>query len=113
MKMKPSERLRSNTLNMRIDPKLKYLAELAGREQQTTLTGFIEWAIRRVLTDGKVNKEPRVGATHDPTQPPPPMWGEAFWDIDGADRFFRLATMRSDLLTIPEQTLWKLFIMHA
>jgi hypothetical protein len=102
------ERQRSETLNMRIDPKLKYLAELGAREQQRSLSSFIERAIRRALTPTVMNEdEPTAGV--ESTKPAPVLWNEGFWDVDEADRFFLLATCRHDLLTIPEQRLWKLF----
>jgi hypothetical protein len=108
-----SNRQRSETLNMRIDPKLKYLAEITAREQDRTLSSFIERAVRRALTPQAVSEdEPGVGAMIDPTRQTKPLWNEGFWDADEEDRFFMLATMRSDLLTIPEQRLWKLFTMH-
>jgi hypothetical protein len=75
---------RSETVGVRLDPKLRYLAELAAREQQRTLSGFIEWAIRKVL-QGDVLEEPDYGP----------------------DRFVLLASARLDLLTIREQRLWK------
>ncbi|MGA7523482.1 MAG: hypothetical protein WBW84_13575 [Acidobacteriaceae bacterium] len=108
MKVEKVERERSNTLNMRIDPKMKYLATLASREQGRTLSGFIEWAIRTVLTDGALMEEPKVTSPMAPKA----MRGETFWDVDEADRFYKLASARPGLLTIPEQRLWKLFNLH-
>lgn len=36
---------RSETISIRLDPKLKYLAELAARKQRKTLSSFIEWCV--------------------------------------------------------------------
>jgi hypothetical protein len=96
---------RSETVGVRLDPKLRYLAELAAREQQRTLSGFIEWAIRKVL-QGDVLEEPDYGPDPIPKQPAP-LRGEGLWDVDPADRFVLLASARLDLLTIREQRLWK------
>ncbi len=102
-------RSRSDTLNMRIEPKVKYLAELAARETQRTLSGFIEWAIKRALTvEAMAEDEPTPGTAFIVKQAAP-LYNEGFWDVDESDRFFKLASFRPDLLIISEQRLWKLF----
>ena len=103
---------RYDTLNMRIDPKLKYLAEIAARDQLRTLSSFVELAIRRALTPEVMREEPGYG-TQFKTEKPTILWGEGFWDIDYADRLFLLATGRQDLLTISEQRLWKVFTLNT
>jgi len=97
---------RSETVTVRLDPKIRYLAEIAAREQQRTLSSFIEWAIRRALT-AKAMSDDEYSSTVAP-----PLWMEGMWDVDEADRFFLLASGRSDLLTLSEQRLWKFFAMH-
>lgn len=106
-------RSRSDTLNMRIEPKVKYLAELAARETQRTLSGFIEWAIKRALTvEAMAEDEPTSGTAFIIKQAAP-LYNEGFWDVDESDRFFKLASFRPDLLTIEEQRMWKLFQLCA
>jgi len=90
-----SERMRSGTLNMRIDPKVKYLAEKLAKYQ------------RRALTD-VIHDEPNVGTTIPPKMPPAPMWGDGLWSDDEATRFFMLATAHPDLLNVSEMRLWTL-----
>jgi hypothetical protein len=107
---KPADTARSETITVRLDPKLHYLASMAAREQLRTLSSFVEWSVRRTLADA-------VAMADEPTpgqwpKPPLPLWEESLWDADEADRFFGLAIKRPDLLTIPEQRLWKLFNMH-
>jgi hypothetical protein len=105
MKAEPKKKT-SETLNMRIDPKLKFLAELAARESQRTLSGFIEWAIKRALTPGAMQEdEPNV------SEQPKPLWMEGLWDVDEADRFFKLAS-RQDLMSIEQQRFFKFFMLH-
>jgi len=105
MKAEPKKKT-SETLNMRIDPKLKYLAELAARDTQRTLSGFIEWAIRRALTPAAMQEdEPNV------SEQPRPLWMEGMWDVDEADRTFLLAS-RPDLMTIEQQRFFKFFMLH-
>jgi hypothetical protein len=103
---------RTTNVSVRLDPKLHYLATLAAREQGRTVSSFIEWAVRRTLSDAVAMRdagEPMPGMW--PSQPAP-LWMESLWDIDEADRFYNLATLRASLLTIAEQRLWKLFTMH-
>jgi hypothetical protein len=109
-KKKPANTSRSETVTVRLDPKIRYLAEIGAREHQRTLSSFIEWAVRRALTvKGMSEDEPSPG--HWPATAPP-LWMEGLWDVDEADRFFLLASGRPELLTISEQRLWKLFTMH-
>ena len=102
--------VRTENVSVRLDPKLYYLAGIAAREQMRTRSGFIEWAVRRTLSDAAaMADEPMPGSW---PAPQPPLWMQELWDADEADRFFRLSTARPGLLTIPEQRLWKLFLMH-
>jgi hypothetical protein len=98
---------RSETVTVRLEPKLRYLAEIAAREQHRTLSSFIEWSIRRALTQGELLEEPNYGANMEAKRQTPPMWGEGFWDVDEGERFLLLATGRPDLLTTSEQQVWK------
>jgi hypothetical protein len=99
---------RTETVAVRLDPKLRYLVRLAAEDQQRTMSNFIEYVLRRALTDGTFNQEPNYGA--DPAFPPTPkpMAFEGFYDEDQADRLFLLATGRPDLMTAPEANLFKL-----
>ena len=97
-------RSRSDTLNMRIDPKLKYLATLGARELDLTLSRFIERAIERALTVEAMQNEVIRSIM--------PLYNEGFWNEVESDRFFLLAVSRHDLLTPSEQRLWKLFTMN-
>lgn len=42
---------RSETVTVRLDPRLNYLTELAGRAQRRTKSSFIEWAIKEAIRD--------------------------------------------------------------
>lgn len=92
--------LRSEVVTVRLDPKLRYLAELAARKQRRTVSSFIEWAIERGLDSARLSS-----SDNDPT-----MWEEAnaLWDVDETDRFVKLALAHPDLLTHQQQVLWKL-----
>lgn len=96
---------RSETVTVRLDPKLRYLAELAAKKQRRTLSSFIEWAIEDAL--GRVNLYEGEGYNGDHSRS---VGEEAaqLWDVDEADRFAKLAVRYPDLLTHEEQVLWKL-----
>lgn len=89
---------RSEVVSVRLDPKLRYIAELAARKQRRTVSSFIEWAVERGLDSVSAADE---GQT---------LWNEAdaLWDVDESDRFTKLALRHPDLLTHEEQILWKL-----
>jgi hypothetical protein len=92
---------RSETVTVRLDPKLRYLAELAARKQRRTLSSFIEWAIEETLQnvnllgDGAASRSVASEASE-------------LWDVDEPDRFIKLALSYPDMLTHEEQILWKL-----
>ena len=88
---------------MRLDPRLKYLAELAARRQRRPLSSYIEWAIESSLS--------RVMPAYDPTRDGPETLADVaseLWDVDESDRFAKLALRYPDLLDHEEQRLWKL-----
>ncbi|MEA3275955.1 MAG: hypothetical protein U9Q81_11815 [Pseudomonadota bacterium] len=90
---------------MRLDPKLRYLAELAARKQRRSLSSFIEWAVeeslsRVLLHEGSSYQgDPQISIADQ---------AAVLWDVDDAERFVRLAMLYEDLLTHKEQVLWKL-----
>jgi hypothetical protein len=99
-----SKLTRSETVTVRLDPKLRYLAELAARKQRRTLSSFIEWAVedslgRVLLFDGSVINANNTSVADE---------ANYLWDVDEADRFAKLALRYPDMLTHDEQVRWKL-----
>ena len=92
---------RSETVTVRLDPKLRYLAELAARKQRRSLSSYIEWAVEdslaRVLLHEDMNSRTSVADE-----------SITLWDVDEADRFAKLAFAHPDLMTHDEQVRWKL-----
>jgi hypothetical protein len=108
---KPGNTARSETVTVRLDPKIHYLASIAARYQQRTLSGFIERAVRQVLShEALMESEATPGNTPAPHLSP---WLEGLWDVDESDRIFKLATFMPSLMTIAEQRLWKLFTVQT
>ena len=99
-----SELIRSETVTVRLDPKLRYLASLAARKQRRTLSSFIEWSIVETLKhislrdfDEKDEKTVSIAVE-----------AESLWDVDEADRFVKLAMSYPEMLNHHEQVVWKL-----
>ena len=108
---KPANPSRSETVTVRLNPRIHYLATLAARSHQRTLSSFIEWAVTRALTPSLMDeREANVTAPLGPVEPKP-LWGLEFWDVSEADRAFKLAS-RPDLQSFDEQMFFKLFLTH-
>ena len=92
---------RTHMVTIRLDPRLRYLTDLAARTQRRTTSGFIEWAIEKALSEIILKDFDDALTT---------LADEAviLWDIDEADRFVKLALNYPYLLTYDEQVLWKL-----
>ena len=90
---------RSETVTVRLDPKLRYLAEMAARRQRRTVSSYIEWAIENSFKHFSLDLNDNRSLAEE---------AEALWDVDEADRLARLALRHPDLLTHDEQVLWKL-----
>lgn len=95
---------RSETVTVRLDPKLRYLAELAARKQRRTLSSYIEWVLedslgRVLLVDDNGFNAREISIADEAAY---------LWDVDEADRFARLALRYPDMLTHDEQVRWKL-----
>ncbi len=102
----PNRLNRSETVTVRLDPKLRYLAELAALKHRRTLSSFIEWAIEETLRHVKL----REAGTYSDEDPGRTVADDAevLWDVDDADRFAKLALRYPELLTHEEQKRWKL-----
>lgn len=90
---------RSETVTVRLDPKLNYLCELAARAQRRTKSSFIEWAIDHALKSVDVPGSD-AGETIDQVS-------GRLWDVDETDRVIALAEAAPFLMTHEEQVLWK------
>lgn len=95
---------RTEVFAMRLDPKLKYLAEIAARKQRRSLANFIEWAVEQALSKVMLVETGDFNGQYDQS-----VLDEAgkLWDLDPSDRFIKLAEIYPDLLTYEEQLIWK------
>jgi hypothetical protein len=93
---------RSETVTVRLDPKLRYLAELAARLHRRTLSSYIEWAIEASLDNNVLKPDFNGRGTSIKDD------AEYLWDVDEADKFAKLALRYPHLLSHEEQVRWKL-----
>lgn len=96
--------VRSQVVTVRLDPKLKFAAELAARKQRRTLSSFIEWAIERAISEVKVtsdngDEKSVLEATRE------------IWNVNDAQRFLNFANNYSELLNYDEERLLKLIFL--
>lgn len=96
---------RSEVVTVRLDPKLRFSAELAARKQRRTLSSFIEWAIAEAIKHVHVtNVDNEAGSVKDAVK--------IVWDVEEADRLVNLALNFPELLTFDEESLWKIINEH-
>ncbi len=100
---------RSETVTVRLDPKLRYLAELAARKQRRTVSSFIEWAVEQSMKDVILKLTFSFDGPDDDEGVATTLQSKAndLWDVDPAERLARLAITLPEMLTHDEQLLWK------
>ena len=87
---------KSETLGIRLDPRTRFMLELAGRIQHRTLSSVVEWMINNSLKDILVDDTRSLASVQ-----------ADLWDIDEPDRFVKLAIQYPHLLNFEEQRIWK------
>ncbi|OYW46885.1 MAG: hypothetical protein B7Z08_01625 [Sphingomonadales bacterium 32-68-7] len=100
---------RTETVTIRLDPKLNYLCELASRAQRRTKSSFIEWAVLNSLGDVTLPDvhvhDYETGATRQATLSEK---ANELWQVDEPDRVIGLALFAPSLLNHDEQLVWRL-----
>ncbi|HNP51910.1 MAG TPA: hypothetical protein PKJ85_08955 [Nitrosomonas nitrosa] len=98
-KRKPrTSALRTEVFALRLDPKLKYLAEIAARKQRRSLANYVEWAIERTFDTVRLN------GVDGPTLSEA---SSRLWALDESDRLINLIKYYPDLMTYEEQLIWR------
>jgi hypothetical protein len=96
-KLKTGPKLgKTENVQVRLDPHLKWSAELGARVHRQPLSAFLEWCVVHSLPDVITPRGDRAMVVADTT-----------WDIEPADRLMRLAMKYPELLTYPESEIWK------
>lgn len=92
---------RSETVTIRLDPKMNYLAELAARSQRRTKSSLIEAALNDAMNIIRVDVRPH---TQDPTTIA--QIADQVWHVDEIERLRRLVQFAPHLMTYEEQKIW-------
>ncbi len=102
MSKKPVASVKKESTNFKLDPKLKYSAELAARVQRRNLTNYVEWALEQSFNNVHIDNKGTTLASkiYD------------LWDIDESGRFLKLAEQYPELLTYEEQKILKLIELN-
>ncbi len=89
---------RSETVTVRLDPKLNYLCELAARAERRTKSSYIE-----AMLDQKISETPIAPRSNEETIGD---LADKLWHVDICKRFLAMVQYAPQLMTIEEQELW-------
>ena len=87
---------RTETVAVRLDPRLRYMLELAARQHRRTVSSFLEWMVDQQLLAVELAPGVTVASV-----------AEDLWDLDRDERLRKLATRFPHLLTYSEEREWK------
>jgi len=96
---------RTETVSIRLDPRLNYLCELAARSQRRTKSSFIEATLAEQIQTQVINKW-RNSDFDEPN-----TFGEradVLWHVRESQRLVSLGIIAPELLTFEEQHIWAL-----
>jgi hypothetical protein len=85
---------RSEVFALRLDPKLKYLADLAARKQRRSIANYIEWAVEQALRQTRLDDDDEESVWTE---------SETLWHVSEIRRFLSLLTYHAELLSYEEQ----------
>jgi uncharacterized protein (DUF1778 family) len=94
-----NENKRSQVVGVRLDPRTRYLAEIAARVQRRSLSGFIEIAILEALERQQIRPREKHSLSVADV-------AHHIWSPSEARRFIALATQYAELLSYEEQMMW-------
>lgn len=96
---------RTETVSIRLDPRLNYLCELAARSQRRTKSSFIEATLAEHIQTQVINKW-RGSDSNGPN-----TFGECadvLWHVRESQRLVSLGIIAPELMTFEEQHIWAL-----
>ncbi len=92
---------RTETVSIRLDPRLNYLCELAARSQRRTKSSFIEATIDANIKSLSIN-EWRSDSEHDTFG----ARANDLWSVHESRRLIALGFIAPELMTFEEQQIW-------
>lgn len=93
--MAKTPQTRKEATSVRLEPKIKYLVEIAARIQRRSVTNYIEWALEESLKSIDISLDDNKSNLFD--------FSDRIWNTDEASRFAVLAENFPELLTFDEQ----------
>lgn len=98
---------RSETLGLRLDPRMKYALELLSRAQHRSISGTVEWCVERALQSETFTSE-----LADPDFPLPfDQLTDRIWDVDPYQRLIDLCCYVPKLATFEELQQYRILEM--
>lgn len=91
---------RSETVTVRLNPRSRYLADIAARAQRRTLSSYVEELVEAAVHKVQLPDKGLFRVVD--------LTDEGLWDVDEMDRLSSLALKFPSLLTHDEQKLWKM-----
>lgn len=91
---------RSETVTVRLNPRSRYLAEIAARAQRRTLSSYVEELVEAAVHKVQLPDKGLFQVVD--------LTAEGLWDVDEMDRLSNLALRFPSLMTHDEQKLWKM-----
>lgn len=86
---------RKDTLSLRIEPRIKYLIDIASRIQRRNVTNYVEQVLEDSLQNIEIDNDM-------------PLTKADLWDIYESDRFIKLAYSYPSLLSYDEHIIFKI-----
>lgn len=96
---------RTETVSIRLDPRLNYLCELAARSQRRTKSSYIE-----AMLDERIQTQ-IINRWREPSHGEPETFGDradVLWHVKESQRLVSLGIIAPELMTIDEQEIWSL-----
>jgi len=96
---------RTETVSIRLDPRLNYLCELAARSQRRTKSSYIEATLAEHIQTQIINKWRDTGPDE------PDSFGDkadVLWHVRESQRLVSLGIIAPELMTFEEQQVWAL-----
>lgn len=102
---------RTETVSIRLDPRLNYLCELAARSQRRTKSSFIETMLSEHIRNMEVKRWAHPAA--DERRVTFGELGIKLWHVRESQRLVALAFFAPDLMTFEEQSIWTLIVQNG
>lgn len=95
-----SPRKKSDSLTIRLEPRIRYLLEIAARKQHRSISSFVEAAVCDALDRAPLDDKQTIGKAKD------------VWNVDRVHRLGKLANDYPELMTYEESVVWGLLVSN-